>query len=123
MSFWSKQTATAFCFASFGYRDLSDWLVRSPLADASPAAQLWLGRVLPGALIASAAAVDGLSRIVVQRHYFSDTVIGAGVGAAAGWLAYSRHFDRLGRPRVRRASERPVTFVPLPGGFLLAAPF
>jgi membrane-associated phospholipid phosphatase len=123
LSFWSNQTAAAFCFATFGFRDLTDWLTSGPLAGKGRVTRVGLGRVLPAVLIFGAAAFDGYSRIVDQRHWFSDTVVGALVGGGIGYGVYSYHFDGEGQPRSRAASNTTLTILPAPGGVALVGRF
>ena len=70
-------------------------------------------------MLYGAAAVVGLSRIVDQRHYFTDVALGAAVGTAVGQLTYALHFDWDGRPRRRHA----VSVTPMPGGAAVTGSF
>lgn len=123
LSFWSNQTAASFCFATFGFRDLTDWLTSGPLARRGRVARVGLGRVLPAVVIFGAAAFDGYSRIVDQRHWFSDTVVGALVGGGIGYGVYAYHFDDEGQPRQRPATNATATILPTPGGLALVGRF
>ena len=123
ISFWSNQTAASFCFVAFTFRDLSDWLTSGPLAGRSRGARVGLGRVLPAVLMFGAAGFDGYSRIVDQRHWFSDTVVGAIVGGGIGYGVYAYHFDEEGQPRSRAAAVTSLTMVPTPGGMTLFGRF
>lgn len=116
MAFWSNQTATSFCVASYLWRDFSDWLVNGPLAQSSPGSKIALGRVLPGVVFFGVASVDGLSRIIDQRHYLSDTLVGAAVGTAISQLVYAYHFDGLGQPIRRWAGAHDVSLSPVSAG-------
>lgn len=120
LSFFSGHSSSSFCLASFVWRDLSDWLVAERLADASSAARLWAGRVLPAVVLYGAAGTVALSRIIDRKHYFSDVVVGSAVGAAFGHLFYALHFDGTGRPRRRRSS---VGVLPVAGGLGVAGRF
>ncbi len=99
LAFYSKQTSTAFVVSTFLYFDLSTWLVNNPLANKAWATRLLVGRLLPGVVLFGAAALDGFSRVIEQRHYMTDVLVGAAAGAGLGWLAYARHFDAKGQPR------------------------
>ncbi len=101
-SFFSGHTSTSFCIAAFASRDLGDWLLAGPLEGSSRAARVLLGRVTPGLVFYGAAAVVGLSRIIDQKHYLSDVLVGASVGAALGNGVYALHFDGRGNPRHRQ---------------------
>jgi membrane-associated phospholipid phosphatase len=123
ISFWSNQTAASFCLATFLWRDFSDWLTSGPMADSSEGKRLWLGRVLPASLLAVAAGFDGYSRIVDQRHWFSDVVAGAAVGTAVGYGVYSYHFDWAGEPRSRWGGPSSLAIAPIPGGAAVVGTF
>jgi membrane-associated phospholipid phosphatase len=123
ISFWSNQTSASFCLATFLWRDVSDWLTSGPMADSSDGKRLWLGRVLPGSVLALAAGFDGYSRIVDQRHWFSDVVVGAAVGTAVGYSVYAYHFDWAGEPRSRWGKPTSVSIVPMPRGAALVGTF
>ncbi len=130
VSFFSGHANSSFFMAAFIDRDLSDWLLAHPLADASPAEQLWLGEVLPAFVLYGAAAWVGLSRIVDQQHYFTDVMTGALVGTATANLAYSLHFDSKGRPRRRHPHDEPAAesglelrLIGVPGGIGVAGRF
>jgi membrane-associated phospholipid phosphatase len=106
LSFFSGHTSSSFCLAAFGARDLGDWLTTAPLGGESTLTKALLGRALPSLVLYSAASVVGLSRIIDQRHYFTDTLVAAAVGALVGNLVYAAHFDGSGRPR--NTGEAPV---------------
>ena len=123
ISFWSNQTAAAFCLSSFVWRDVSDWLTHGPLARRGSAARLIWGRIVPATILFGAAAFDGYSRIVDQRHWFSDVVVGAAVGGGIGYGTYAYHFDEAGQPRDKFSAVSSVTPVPIPGGLALVGKF
>jgi membrane-associated phospholipid phosphatase len=123
ISFWSNQTADSFCFVTFVWRDFGDWLTSGPMSNSSEGARLWLGRVLPGAALLSAASFDGYSRIVDQRHWFSDVVLGAAVGGAIGYSTYAYHFDWAGQPRRRWGDGARLTVVPMARGASVVGTF
>ena len=100
-SFFSGHASTSFCIAAFVTRDVGDWLMSGPLEARSGVPALLLGRLIPGTVLYGAAAVVGISRIVDQKHYLSDVLVGAAVGTVFGNLFYALHFDRSGEPRRR----------------------
>lgn len=123
LSFFSNQTSASFAFAAFGWRDFTDWLTSGPMRDASPSARLWLGRVAPGVIAFAAGAWDGYSRIVDQRHWFTDTLAGAVVGTALGYGTYAFHFDWNGDPKRRWADDHRVQLVPSGNGAAIMGVF
>jgi membrane-associated phospholipid phosphatase len=123
ISFWSNQTAASFCLATFLWRDFSDWLTAGPMAGSSDKKRLWLGRILPASVLAVAAGFDGYSRIVDQRHWFSDVVAGAVAGTAIGYGVYAYHFDWAGEPRPRWSKPVSVSIAPMPRGVALIGTF
>ncbi len=120
LSFWSLHAGSSFTLAAFVHRDLSDYLVSGPLAGCSPGRRAFAGRVLPALALYGTAGVIGLSRIIDQRHYFTDVLLGALVGTAAGNLFYYIHFDGRGRPRRAGGDVQVVAF---PGGLGVAGRF
>jgi membrane-associated phospholipid phosphatase len=123
LSFFSNQTSAAFALAVFGWRDFSDWLTSGPMQYCSPSRKLWLGRVLPGVVAFGAGTWDGYSRIVDQRHWFTDVVTGAFVGTALGYFTYAYHFDWEGNPKRRWASDHHLRVLPAAGGASLTGTF
>ncbi len=121
-SFWSTQAAVTFSIATYAWMDLSDALNRGPLSDMRPSQQIVLGQVLPGLVIFGGATVTAMSRVIEQKHWLSDVVVGATVGTTIGVLDYMWHFDENGRPR-NRTAESNVTFLAGPGEFALAGRF
>jgi membrane-associated phospholipid phosphatase len=119
LSFFSGHATSSFCLAAFVGRDVGDWLATHPLADASPATRLWLGRILPAAALYGMASVVGVSRIIDQQHYLSDVLVGAAVGATVGNLVYALHFDSDGRPR----HHFDVQLAAFPAGLALSGQF
>ncbi len=122
LSFFSNQTSAAFAFVTFGWRDLTDWLTSGPMKSSSPAKKMWLGRVLPGVLLFGAGAFDGYSRLVDQRHWFTDVLAGAFVGTALGYATYAYHFDWNGQPR-RRWGNHDLRVVPVANGAAVMGTF
>jgi membrane-associated phospholipid phosphatase len=107
LSFWSMHTSSSMTVAAFLTRDVGDRLADGPLEDHPVLAYL-----IPGTVFYGIATVIGLSRIIDQRHYFTDVLTGGMVGIAAGNLGYALHFDGRGRPK-RWAGPR---LVPMAGG-------
>lgn len=122
LSFFSNQTSASFALVAFGWRDLTDWLTSGPMKRWSPASKLWLGRVLPGTLLFAAGAFDGYSRIVDQRHWFTDVLAGTFVGTAIGYATYAFHFDWDGNPR-RRWGHHDLRVVPSANGAAVMGTF
>jgi membrane-associated phospholipid phosphatase len=124
LSFFSGHSTSSFVLAAFVSRDVGDWLVAGPLAEADPAERFWLGRFVPAAVLYGAAGVVGVSRIIDQAHYLSDVLVGAAVGTLVGNLVYSAHFDDAGQPR-RSAPAAELTALPLGlgGGLALRGRF
>ncbi len=122
LSFFSNQTSAAFSLVTFGWRDLTDWLTSGPMRDSSPAKKLWLGRILPGVGLFAAGAFDGYSRLVDQRHWFTDVLAGAFVGTAVGYFTYAYHFDWEGQPK-RRWGDHHVRLVPTSNGVAVGGTF
>ncbi len=77
-SFPSGHTTAAFAFAS---------AVTARVSKRSPSQASWLGPLLYGA-----ASLTGVSRIYDGSHWFSDVVMGAGIGTVTG-LLLTRHLD------------------------------
>lgn len=115
LSFFSLHSSSSFCIAAFVSRDLGDHLARR-------GAGVFWARIVPSAALYGLAAWIGYSRIVDQRHYFTDVLTGALVGTAAGNLAYSFHFDSTGRPR-RRHKRVDLHLTAFPGGMAVGGSF
>jgi len=95
--------STAIAAASFFVAaDVSDALASGPLRGAPPAARALLGRAAPYAAAAAVSWVVMYSRVKDQRHWLSDTLTGAALGALCALLSYHAHFDERGEP-LRRA--------------------
>ena len=105
LSFPSGHAAAAAVTSTFLALDVSDYLVRDVLADAGPGKRFMLGRVLPmlGATLITSTVM--YSRVRDQKHWLSDTLTGALIGAGFATFFYTMHFDELGNPRVRQASR------------------
>ena len=116
LSFFSNQSSNSFTLVAFAWRDLSDWLTSGPMEHSSDGTRLWLGRVVPGVVLFTAGAWDGYSRIVDQRHWFSDVVVGSAVGTAIGYFTYAYHFDWNGQPKRRWRDDHQLRLVPSAGG-------
>ena len=116
LSFFSNQSSNSFALVTFAWRDLSDWLTSGPMENCSESRRFWLGRVLPGALFFSAGAWDGYSRIVDQRHWFTDVLAGSAVGITIGYFTYAYHFDWNGQPKRRWRDDHQLRLVPAATG-------
>lgn len=101
ISFPSGHSAATAVTMTFLALNLSDYLVREQLNDQNSFVQLSVGRLLPAALAAGVTWTVMYSRIKDQRHWLSDTLVGAGIGAGFAGLFYVMHFDEDGRPRKR----------------------
>lgn len=88
-------TMTTFFMAA----DLSDTLVTGPLQSHSRFSRVMLGRMMPYLGAMSLSWLVMYSRIKDQRHWLSDTLIGATIGALSALLSYHIHFDNQGQPR------------------------
>lgn len=99
ISFPSGHSASAAATMTFLALDLSDELFHGALADASPAVRYGVGRALPIITGAGVTWMVMYSRIRDQKHWLSDTLTGAMIGAGFSALFYSRHFDHEGNPR------------------------
>jgi membrane-associated phospholipid phosphatase len=105
LSFFSEHTAVAFSFAV------------SAGTIASMRSYKNAGWVLGSGL--TLAAATGYLRIAADRHYFTDVLMGALVGAAAGWAVPKLHGLRdrpVGAPTAteRRPPSRPTLVLPVP---------
>lgn len=99
LSFFSGHSSSSFCIAAFVTRDLTDFLVSGPLANAPLPVQVGLGRIVPGAALYGLAGLIAYSRVVDQQHFLTDVLVGSLVGATLGNVVYARHFDLSGTPR------------------------
>ena len=124
LSFFSGHASNAFCLGAFVYRDMSDWLVSGPLVNATPSSRILLGRVLPATFLYGAAGIVAASRIVDQKHYLSDVLVGSLVGGVLGNFAYMLHFDAKGHPRSRvNTSGLRIRLAPQPSGLAVIGSF
>ncbi len=101
ISFPSGHSASAAATATFVAMDLSDYLVREYLADSHGAVKWIVGRGVPAIAAGGVTWTVMYSRIKDQRHWLSDTVTGAFIGAGFAALFYTLHFDSLGHPHIR----------------------
>ncbi len=108
LSFPSGHSASAAATSTFLALDLSDHLVHHTLKDSHPALRYGVGY---GAPLLGAVGVSWTvmySRIKDQRHWLSDTLTGAMIGAGFSSLFYVMHFDRQGQPRKRHELDEEV---------------
>lgn len=101
LSFPSGHSASAASTTTFLALDLSAHLVHHTLRDSHPVLRYGLGYGLP---LLGAASISGtvmFSRIRDQRHWLSDTLTGAMIGAGFSTIFYTMHFDNEGNPRKR----------------------
>lgn len=101
LSFPSGHSAATAVTTSFLALNLSDYLIREQLNEQNSFVQLTVGRLMPAALAAGVTWMVMYSRIKDQRHWLSDTIVGAGIGTAFSAMFYVMHFDEDGRPRKR----------------------
>lgn len=101
LSFPSGHSTAIAATSFFVAADLSDALVSGPLRSRSAFEQAFLGRVLPYLTASGLSWMVMYSRIKDQRHWLSDTLTGATIGAFSALLSYHMHFDRQGAPRER----------------------
>ena len=97
-SFISGHASSSFTGASFFAWDAANLLSKRVPSDA------WVGyrvgaRVLPFAVLYSAAGLVGYYRIAAEKHYFSDVVAGGVTGILCGNFFYLYHFHANGTPR------------------------
>lgn len=65
------------------------------------------------------AAASGYLRIAADRHYLTDVLVGAAIGAAAGWVVprlFDRHPEEAAEPVVRGPAPPVVAFSAVLGG-------
>ena len=111
LSFPSGHSASAAATAFFIFHDLSDHLVHRTFADSHPALRYGVGYALPLAGALGATGTVMYSRIKDQRHWLSDTLVGAFIGGSLATVFYTMHFDEEGNPRRRRALSSPEEVV------------
>ena len=105
LSFPSGHSASAAAASFFLFHDLSDSLVSETLAEAHPVVRWGLGYALPLVSAAGMTWVVMYGRIRDQRHWLSDTLVGAGIGLGFSSFFYTMHFDENGEPRRRRVTD------------------
>jgi membrane-associated phospholipid phosphatase len=103
LSFFSGHSALDFAVGAFVAADVSDGLLRGPLAGSAPVPRFVLGRLLPALVGYGVPTLIGISRVVDQQHWPSDVVVGGLTGALIAHLVYAIHFDDEGLPRARHA--------------------
>lgn len=89
--------ATSFFIAA----DVSDALVTGPLSEEGPWVQGFVGRALPYLTASAISSVVMYSRVRDQRHWLSDILTGAVIGAGSALLSYHLHFNARGEPTRR----------------------
>ena len=107
LSFPSGHSASAAATSTFLALDLSRHLVSETFAESHPALRYGVGYALPAVGAAAFSSVVMYSRIKDQRHWLSDTITGAMIGAGCSTLFYIMHFDERGDPRRRREVDAP----------------
>ncbi len=107
ISFPSGHSASAAATTVFLALDLGDHLATNVLKDAHPAVQFSVGRVLPLVAAGGLTWTVMYGRIRDQRHWLSDTLTGAMIGAGFSTLVYTMHFGPGGQPRRNIARPEP----------------
>ncbi len=110
-SFWSPHTANAFAAASL-------------ICLQHDELDLWGSHGADGAMCATAmaaAGVTGALRLMADRNYLSDVLVGAAIGFLSGYLMpWLLHFSGGGRPALRGAPELPpIAVAPMVGDGLV----
>lgn len=101
LSFPSGHSTAIAASSFFIAADISDALVHGPLKNHTPFARYMLGRFLPYVSATALSSLVMYSRIKDQRHWLSDTLTGALIGAGSALLSYHLHFDQYGQVRQR----------------------
>ena len=101
LSFPSGHSAATAVTMAFLSLNVSDYLIREQLNEQNSFVQLTVGRLMPAAAAAGITWTVMYSRIKDQRHWLSDTIVGASIGTGFAALFYVMHFDEDGRPRKR----------------------
>ena len=101
LSFPSGHSTAIATSSFFMAADLSDALVHGVFKDHSPIMRYTIGRVLPYATATALSSLVMYSRIKDQRHWLSDTLIGALIGVSSALLSYHMHFDQYGQVKLR----------------------
>ncbi len=109
LSFPSGHSASAAVTSFFIFHDLSDHLFAHTFADAHPVVRWTVGRGVPLVGAAGLTWMVMYSRMRDQRHWLSDTLVGAGIGLAFSSFFYTLHFDDEGNPRRRHVDEESDT--------------
>jgi membrane-associated phospholipid phosphatase len=102
ISFPSGHSAAAAVTMTFVMLDLSDHLYHHTLRDQHGAVRWSVGRLLPALAGAGVTWTVMYSRIKDQRHWLSDTLVGAFVGTTFATIFYTMHFDEEGDARRTR---------------------
>ena len=101
LSFPSGHSASAAATSTFLFHRTSDYLRSETFADSGTLTRWGLGYAVPFAIGAAATGLVMYSRIKDQRHWPSDTLVGAIIGYTVMTIFYKVHFDDDGRPRRR----------------------
>jgi membrane-associated phospholipid phosphatase len=101
ISFPSGHSAAAAVTMTFVMLDLSDHLYYNSLSGQHGAVRWGVGRLLPALAGAGVTWTVMYSRIKDQRHWLSDTLVGAFVGTTFATIFYTMHFDDKGKARRR----------------------
>lgn len=104
ISFPSGHSAAAAVTMTFVMLDLSDHLFHHTFRDSSGAVRWGVGRFLPALVGLGVTGTVMYSRIRDQRHWLSDTLVGAFVGTAFATIFYTMHFDEDGDARRTRSA-------------------
>ena len=99
LSFPSGHSTAIAMTTFFMAADLSDALVTGPLQGYSRFSRVILGIMMPYLGATSLSWLVMYSRIKDQRHWLSDTLTGATIGALSALFSYHMHFDSQGQPR------------------------
>jgi membrane-associated phospholipid phosphatase len=105
LSFPSGHSSGTAVVSAFVYLDLSDYLYHDVMRDSPGVVRYLVGRVAPFVGTYGLTALVMYSRIYDQRHWLSDTLTGALIGASFGNIFYLLHFDSEGNPRRPHADD------------------
>lgn len=109
ISFPSGHSGSAAATMTFLFLDASDYLVREVFADSHGVVKFTAGRLLPALLAGGVTWTVMYGRIKDQRHWLSDTLVGAMIGTGISTLVYTLHFDQDGNPRQDNKKEESIS--------------